>query len=163
MKTHAMRRRTAAVRRRKALAAAGIALGAFVACAPPSPRNVVLLVVDTVRADHLGLYGYERPTSPRLDTWATRGVVFEQAFATSPWTVPSFASIYTGHLPSHHGAARVSQAPEDPGANVGRLDDRVRTLAEILFEDGFDTAAIVNNPFLHARGGLGRFPQHRCN
>ena len=151
-----MRRRTAAVRRGKALAAAGIALGALAACAPPPPRNVVLLVVDTVRADHLGLYGYERPTTPHLDAWAAEGVVFDQAFATSPWTVPSFASIYTGHLPSRHGAARVPQAREAPGANVGRLDDRVQTLAEILFADGFDTAAIVNNPFLHARGGLGR-------
>ena len=140
----------------KGRAVAAIGLLALCACAAEPPRNVVLVVVDTVRADHLGLYGHERPTSPRLDEWSARGVVFEQALATSPWTVPSFASIYTGHLPSRHGAARVAQDPGAPGVSIGRLDDGVRTLAEVLFERGFDTAAIVNNPFLHARGGLAR-------
>jgi len=156
MKAHAMRRMAHAMRRGKARAVAAIGLVAFCGCAAEPPRNVVLLVVDTVRADHLGLYGHERPTSPRLDEWSARGVVFEQALATSPWTVPSFASIYTGHLPSRHGAARVAQDREAPGVSIGRLDDGVRTLAEVLFERGFDTAAIVNNPFLHARGGLAR-------
>ncbi|HJO22358.1 MAG TPA: sulfatase, partial [Myxococcota bacterium] len=154
---HAMRRGNHAMRRGKARGAAAIGLVAFCGCAANElPRNVVLLVVDTVRADHLGLYGHERPTSPRLDEWSTRGVVFEQALATSPWTVPSFASIYTGHLPSRHGAARSAQDPGAPGVSIGRLDDGVRTLAELLFERGFATAAIVNNPFLHARGGLAR-------
>lgn len=156
MKTHAMRRLAHAMRRGKTRGVAAIGLVAFLACAAEPPRNVVLVVADTVRADHLGLYGHERPTSPRIDEWSARGVVFEQALATSPWTVPSFASIYTGHLPSRHGAARVAQDPKAPGVAIGRLDDGVRTLAEILFERGFATAAVVNNPFLHARGGLAR-------
>ncbi|MDP6242727.1 MAG: sulfatase-like hydrolase/transferase, partial [Myxococcota bacterium] len=64
------------MRRGKARGAAAIGLVAFCGCAANElPRNVVLLVVDTVRADHLGLYGHERPTSPRLDEWSTRGVV----------------------------------------------------------------------------------------
>ena len=60
---------------------------------------IVLIIVDAMRADHLGIYGYERPTSPHIDMWAERGVVFDRAYATSPWTLPSFGSILTGHLP----------------------------------------------------------------
>jgi arylsulfatase A-like enzyme len=118
-------------------------------------RNVVLIVPDTVRADHLGLYGYGRPTSPELDRWAESGAVFDHAFATSPWTLPSFASIYTGQLPSRHSAGLVM-----PDSNSGRafvrLDPTVPTLAEILAQEGYATGAVINNPFLHAEFGVAR-------
>ena len=130
------------------------------ACAVEPTRNVLLIVVDTLRADHLGFHGYARATSPRLDEWVARGVVFEQALATSPWTVPSFASLYTGQLPSRHGAGREPARPHQPGVSIGRLDGGVRTLAEILSERGFATAAFINNPFLHAKGGLARGFDH---
>jgi arylsulfatase A-like enzyme len=142
---------------RGALAALTLVL---MACGEPArPRHVMLVVVDTLRADHLGFYGYERPTSPGLDAWAARGAVFEQALATSPWTLPSFASIYTGELPSRHEAARVA-GPRDVGTVVGRLNAELRTLAEILGEAGFATAAIVNNPFLEPRTGVERGFDH---
>lgn len=138
------------------LRALGLLSVLLCACGTEPPRNLVLIVVDTLRADHLGLYGYARNTSPRLDAWAERGVVFEQALATSPWTVPSFASIYTGQLPSRHGALRQRTRAAQRGVSVGRLDVSVRTLAEILAEQGFATAAFINNPFLHGKGGLAR-------
>lgn len=115
---------------------------------------MIVLVVDTLRADHLGLYGYERETTPGLDAWAARGAVFEHALATSPWTLPSFASIYTGELPGRHAAARVPS--EGHGTVVGRLAADTKTLAEILREEGFATAAVVNNPFLEAKSGIDR-------
>ena len=64
--------------------------------------SVILLVVDTLRADHLGTYGYLRPTSPNLDAWAQDGRVYEHAYSTSAWTLPAFASLYTGYLPLRH-------------------------------------------------------------
>lgn len=140
----------------------GVAALALALCAcggAPPPRNVLLVVVDTLRADHLGFYGYERPTSPGLDAWVARGVVFDQALATSPWTLPSFASLYTGELPSRHGAGRV-RGDSGAGVLIGRLNRQVRPLAEILREGGFATAAVVNNPFLDPKAGLGRGFSH---
>jgi arylsulfatase A-like enzyme len=135
---------------------------------------VVWIVVDTLRADHLGLYGYARPTSTSLERWGRRGVVFDRSFSTAPWTLPSFASLFTGQLPSRHGAG--TRVPEG-GAPGGRkaaarmrlpgektsfagLDADSTTLAEILAEHGFATAAIVDNPFLLPVFGVARGFEH---
>src|SRR3989442_3761833 len=64
--------------------------------------DIVLVVVDTLRADHLGAYGYSRPTSPAIDAFASRATVFDDAWAAAPWTLPSVMSIMTGRLPSRH-------------------------------------------------------------
>jgi len=126
---------------------------------------IVLVVVDTLRADHLGLYGYERPTSPRLDAWSKGAAVFDWAFSASPWTLTSFGSIYTGQLPSRHGAGIVLSAGNPTqGATMlggapksfGGLNPSVPTLAEILAGQGYTTAAVVNNPFLHPLFGIAR-------
>jgi len=131
---------------------------------------VVLVVVDTLRADHLGLYGYKRPTSPRLDAWAEGAAVFDWAFSASPWTLTSFGSIYTGLLPSRHGAGvLLSAADQSAGHSVagsmvllgtpksfGGLDPSVPTLAETLAAKGYATAAVVNNPFMHPLFGIAR-------
>ncbi len=79
---------------------------ALLACteAPTSPPNLILISIDTLRADHLGTYGYERDTSPHLDAFARRGVVFENALAPSSWTLPSHATMMTGLAPIRHGA-----------------------------------------------------------
>ena len=61
--------------------------------------NVIIYLVDTLRADHLGVYGYDRDTSPVLDRWATGGVVFERAYAPCSWTKPSVATLFTGLYP----------------------------------------------------------------
>jgi arylsulfatase A-like enzyme len=98
--------------------------------------NVLLIVLDTVRADHIGVYGYTRPTTPTLDKLATRSVVFKQAYATAPWTFASHASMMTGRWPREVLSDRY--AP---------LAAATPTLAEFLFEKGYDTAGIVANTF----------------
>jgi len=115
-------------------------------CGAPRPRNLLLISLDTLRADHLGCYGYPRPTSPFLDQLASRGVLFEQAWATSPWTLPSHASLFTGLYPSQHGVVNnhVGLPPELP------------TLAEVMRERSFATAGFVSGIFLGPRFGLGR-------
>jgi len=128
----------------------------LVGCAAeaPRPRSVVLVVVDTLRADHLGVYGYGRPTSPALDQRAARAAIFEHAWATSPWTLPSFGSLYTGQIPSRHAAGLLRQGGEE--RSFAFLDESATSIGEIMAERGFATAAVVNNPFLHPAFGLGR-------
>ena len=65
--------------------------------------NILLIVMDAVRADHLSCYGYKRPTTPFLEEMAADGVIFDNAFAAAPWTPPSHASLFTGTYPSKHG------------------------------------------------------------
>ena len=122
--------------------------------APPSrslvesAAPVILVIVDTLRADHLGLYGYARPTSPTLDAWATHGRVFDRAFAPSPWTLPSVASIYTGRWPLIHQAGR-AERPDPTGETgfLGPIPD-LPTLAQTLSGAGVRTLAVTNNAFL---------------
>jgi arylsulfatase A-like enzyme len=114
----------------------------------------VLVVVDTLRADHLGAYGYARPTSPQLDRWARRGVLFERATASSPWTLPSFASIYTGQHPSRHVAGAILQRAGEK--DFASLSSSHPTLGEILGDRGYATAAFVNAVMLHPKFGIGR-------
>lgn len=135
----------------------GLALGA---CGEtprlPPDAPVVLVVVDTLRADGLGLYGYPRPTSPQLDVWAESAAVFERAFATSPWTLPSFGSLLTGRYPSGHGSGRGKRVL--PSGRTKRtflaVDESVPSLAPLLAERGYDTAAFVTNTFLRPTFGL---------
>ncbi len=120
--------------------------------APPTPArgDTVLVVVDTLRADHLGLYGYDRPTSPRLDAWAAGAVVFEDAQASSGWTLPSMATLMTGLLPHEHGALR------DPDDVVlfAPVAAAHLTLAEVYRDAGHRTGAITNNTYLLPEFGL---------
>ena len=113
---------------------------------------IVLIVVDTLRADGLGIYGNPRATSPNIDAMASTGVVYTQANSSSSWTLPATASLLTGRNPSRHGA----------GANLGTgnsnhgLNGDVPTLAERLGQAGYTTAGIVTNPWLKRLYGLGR-------
>jgi arylsulfatase A-like enzyme len=113
---------------------------------PARPFNVVLYVIDTLRADRLGCYGYPRPTSPRIDGLAASGVLFRHAVAQSSFTLPSTASILTGRNPKHHGAL----APRH------RLQPDVTTLAEALARHGYRTAAFVTNYLASSVFGLDR-------
>jgi arylsulfatase A-like enzyme len=104
---------------------------------PPPPvdaRNVLLIVWDTVRASNLSLHGYSRRTSPNLEQLARRGVRFDQAFATAPWTLPSHSSVFTGRWP--HELTADWQVP---------LDETYPTLAEYLGAHGYDTAGFIAN------------------
>ncbi len=115
------------------------ALAAACARGPEHP-NVVLVVIDTLRADALGAYGRAEAPTPHLDRLAGDGVVFTSARATAPWTVPSIASLLTSRYPSEHGEG-AQRAPDAP-ANVP-------TLAEVLRDVGWRTAAFVEAPLLH--------------
>jgi arylsulfatase A-like enzyme len=103
-----------------------------------SPRIILLLSIDTLRADHLGSYGHERFTSPGIDLVAAEGTVFEDASATAPWTLPSHASLLTGLFPVRHQVMTMK----------ARLADGVPTLASMLAKAGYDTAAVVNSTWL---------------
>lgn len=102
----------------------------------PSAPSIVLVVMDTQRADRLSAYGYARPTSPRLERLAERGTLYEQAYATSSWTWPSTASILTGLQPQEHGVLSEASC---------FLADEHQTLAEALQRQGFTTAAWSGN------------------
>jgi len=99
------------------------------------PPNVLLIVVDTLRADHLGLYGYQRPTSPQLDTLGQMSTVFDRAYSHSPWTMPSIASILTGVEPREHGI----MVWGDP------LQQQLTTLAEAFQSHGYRTGAAISH------------------
>jgi arylsulfatase A-like enzyme len=99
----------------------------------------VVYLVDTLRADHTGVYGYARPTTPELDAFARDAVVFEAAVAHASWTKPSVASILTGQLPARHRAVQL----RDP------LDASQVTLAERLDRAGFATAAAIANSVIY--------------
>lgn len=127
---------------------------ALCACAPErTQRSAVLIVVDTLRADHLGTYGHDRDTTPHLDARAAQGHVFEHAWSTSSWTLPSFGSMFTGQLPSRHQAGE--RLPRRPKLHK-KLLKGTRTLAEELANRGYATGAIMNNPFLRPSTGLVR-------
>ncbi|MEM7199475.1 MAG: sulfatase [Planctomycetota bacterium] len=118
--------------------------------AVPGAPNVLLLVLDTVRADHLSCYGYERATTPQLDALAERSVLFERAFTPSPWTLPSHATIFTGLDAHRHGADW--QAP---------LPEGIPTLAEILALQGYATGGFVGNiRYCAAEFGIARGFDH---
>lgn len=113
------------------------------AAAPNSP-NVLLIVLDTLRADRLSAYGYMRPTTPFLDEYARRGILFEKAFANSSWTMPSHASLFTGRFPFQHGV------------DLWPYDNRFPTLAQALAAQGYVTAGFSSNEWPCTRAsGLG--------
>ena len=108
-------------------------------CDPqPRPQNAIFVVVDTLRADHLGCYGYARATSPHVDALAAEGVRFERAYATAPWTKPSVASMITGLHPSALGIETI----------FSKLPAEVDTLAEMLRDAGYRTAGAVSHLML---------------
>ena len=117
------------------------------------PPNVLLVSIDTLRADHLGAYGSTRGLTPRLDGVAAAGVVFERAITSAPWTLPAMASLLTGRYPHGHGAGWVTNS-RDPLARSA-LSAHVPTLATLLHGAGLRTAAIVTNPYLTLRYGVG--------
>ena len=108
--------------------------------------NVLLISIDTLRGDHLGCYGYNRPTSPTLDEVASKGLLFEDTMATSPWTLPSHGSLLTGLYPRRHGLKSFYHS----------LPKMISTMADVFRANGFSTAAIVNSHYLSQRYGLDR-------
>lgn len=111
---------------------------------PPAARSVIVVDIDTLRADHLGTYGYERATSPNLDAFARRGVRFDWAFSQAPYTLASQTSILTSLYPSSHLVLH----------DADRLPTERVTLAERFAAAGFTTGAFIDGGFLKAHFGL---------
>jgi arylsulfatase A-like enzyme len=122
----------------------------FAASRPPpagaAKPNVILIVMDTVRGDHVSVNGYGRPTTPNLERMARTATVYARAVAPGNHTLPSHASLFTGLYPASHGAHPVAAADRrTPSAEGLALGSRFQTLAEILSARGYLTAAVAAN------------------
>jgi arylsulfatase A-like enzyme len=106
--------------------------------AAAAPYNLILISIDTLRADRLGAYGYERDTSPTLDALAARGVLFETVIAESSWTLPSHVTLFTGLPPSFHGVTKPNH----------KLRMGMTTLTEVLQQHGYHTFGVTGGVFL---------------
>ena len=131
------------------------ALEARLPAASPGSPNVVVIVVDTLRADHLSAYGYARPTSPAMDRVAKQGTLFENAVAPCSWSLPSHASLLTGRYPLEHGLDNVQPMPWLGWGSTAM--NGFPTLGEALQQRGYRTAAFSANRVYFTDGvGLGR-------
>jgi arylsulfatase A-like enzyme len=125
--------------------------------------NVLVISIDTLRADHLSSYGYSRPTSPRIDALAREGVLFEQVVAPAPWTLPSYGSLFTACTPAVHRAGVNSAHEERFGRDEDTKNEELEilrsdlvTLAESFKAAGWATAGFHANSFLRAKNGVDR-------
>ncbi len=125
-----------------------IATAFLTGCQGPTkrPPNVLLVSIDSLRADHVGAYGYERETTPTLDRLAANGVLFDNAISSSSWTLPAHAALLTGLPDSAHGAVR----PRD------RLSLTAFTLAEAFSAADYHTVGFFSGPFLDPSFGFGQ-------
>jgi len=138
-------------------------------------HNVILITMDTTRADHLSCYGYHRKTTPAIDTFAKEAVLFKNVYTTAPWTLPAHASIFTGMYPAKHGAtinsdfteyllARYGTALKGVSAHAQKVSQNTLsllskenvTLAEILSANGYTTGGIIGGPACSSLFGLGQ-------
>lgn len=109
-------------------------------------KNILLIVADTLRTDHLGCYGYDKPLSPNIDKLAASGMTFERFYTVAPSTLASFTSLMTSRYPKDHGAFR----------NGFRGHDDLPVLGEALKDEGYDTAAFIASYCLSKRFGMGK-------
>ncbi len=107
--------------------------------------NIILISIDTLRADHVSCYGHYRKTTPNLDQIAAHGIRFKNAFSTAVWTPPAHASMLTGLYPSQHGVI-----------DQNKLSPEIPTLAELLNQHGYQTSGFVNNSQVGELVGLNR-------
>ncbi len=108
--------------------------------------NVILISIDSLRADHLGVYGYDEPTSPNLDRLAAQGLVFDKAYSTTSWTLPSHTAMLTGLDDRAHGVRH----------HETKVAPAISTLAEELGDDDVRTVGFYSGPYLHPTFGLAR-------
>ncbi|RPJ44709.1 MAG: hypothetical protein EHM19_06340 [Candidatus Latescibacterota bacterium] len=141
---------------------------AALSCGPPAPPkpNIVVIVIDTLRRDHLPFYGYERETAPFLSGLAAAGAVFERVHSTSSWTAPATASLFTSLYPVQHGVREGFHAAQARGGGGGRfrldaLPEEIETLGEAMKRAGYETFAITDNinisPLAGFHQGFDRF------
>ncbi len=134
-----------------------------------SRPNIILITVDALRADHLGTYGYARPTSPAIDQFAREAIVVSDAISQAPYTKASIASLMTGLLPSTHKTYSTSgplpvlmtgHAGPDPLATTDVLPSTIPILPDVLRRAGYETFAFTTNPFLIRDFGFARGFDH---
>lgn len=150
------------MKRGVAVLAVALAFLATLRATPPRAHrpNVVVILIDTLRRDHLPLYGYPKPTAPFLSRLAERGIVFERAYSTSSWTPPAAASLFTSLYPFQHGVLRGFQLAQRierlTGARIrlSPVPAAAQTQAEALATRGYRTFAITENPNLVAEMGF---------
>ena len=111
---------------------------------PHIPHGIILISLDTLRADHLGSYGYHYDTSPFIDEFAKESIVFENAVVQAATTLPSHMSMMTSLYPFFHGVKE----------NTHRLADRHVTLAELLNQNGYNTAAFTDGALVSGMFGF---------
>ena len=123
---------------------------------PAEPPSVIVVLVDTLRADFLGTYGFDGPVSPQIDSFAKESVQFERAFAQAPWTKPSIASLFTSLAPETHRVLSHDgkYADGDRASHTEALPEEAATLAESFRQAGYATAAFVANPWLLREHGF---------
>jgi len=114
--------------------------------AGPDADNIILITISSLRADHFGCMGYQRKTTPQMDAFAGKGVLFTNAFGTSGWTMPNHASIFTSLFPKTHQVKHIKHS----------LSQKYQTLAEILRENGYFCAGFTCNPRLGTEYGFGQ-------
>lgn len=119
----------------------------------PGPP-VILISIDTLRADHLGIYGYPRPTTPSIDAFARDAVVFERAYSPTSWTLPSHASMLTGVYPARHGVRFTDNVRFLNSRSTDVLGDESVTLAEIFQFHGYATAGFTSSRWLSSAFGF---------
>ncbi|MDP6538581.1 MAG: sulfatase [Planctomycetota bacterium] len=123
---------------------------------PPSP-NVLLIGVDTLRADRMGVFGYGRDNTPNLSALGDEGVRFPRTRSQAPWTLPSFSSIMTSLYPSTHGAGRGGHDEWTP------IDPTTLALAEVLARAGYETHGVVANGLISPQYGLDQGFESYCS
>jgi arylsulfatase A-like enzyme len=116
--------------------------------------NILLVTIDTLRADHVSAYGYARDTMPALTALAARGTRFDRAYANASWTIPSIASVLTGVLPSEHGVEHATL--EDASMRQEMISEELPSLAASLRAAGYRTCAVVGSGHLDASLGYAR-------
>jgi len=125
------------------IALASLSAGGCDLLGPARPRSIIMITIDTLRRDHLSVYGYAHPTSPGLEALAARGTVFEDAVSASPWTRTSVATLFTGLYPETLGLT--CHNFDVPRSDCDVLPASADTLAELFSAAGFRTAGFVAN------------------
>ena len=131
---------------------------------PHSGTDVVIVLVDTLRPDHLGFYGYGRETAPFLHELSQRSAVFDRAYSTSSWTAPATASLLTGLYPQNHGVVagffvekgkrRMNYIPQDVEISLSRLPETIDGIASLLQAEGYRTYGIATNTHISPELGF---------
>jgi arylsulfatase A-like enzyme len=114
--------------------------------------NIIMVLMDTLRADHLGCYGYQRPISKNIDRFSRDGVLFQNTMAQSNWTLPSISSLFTSLFPHQHAAG----LPIKDDVMRSPLPDSFTTLAEVLSEVGYYTMAVTGGAYVSTEANMDR-------